>query len=51
MNGHQPLPGSIISAHITNLNRRAESLMGRFAAGFANRAAFLGKVFVGRNRL
>ena len=32
------------SAHITDSNRGAESLMGRFATGFANRTAFLGKI-------
>jgi hypothetical protein len=33
-----------ISAHITDLNRSAESLMERFATGFANHTAFLGKI-------
>jgi len=36
--------GSTISAHITNLNRCAESLTGRFATGFANRTAILKSV-------
>jgi hypothetical protein len=33
-----------VHAHITDPNRRAETLMGRFASGFAIHAAFLGKI-------